>query len=166
MPLHFFWNFSSWESLVSRPHSISRADRTLLKNIGFQKFRSFFPREKPAKTFLPFHFSRNFAFKKVRLYKIWQFVFLYFDPSLFESTLNTFLFLAVLKMKQTYAKIYWMSTGLLWGERQIYTKIYIECPLVCYEEKKLNTAIHKNVIICNFILQFTFFESTHYTICL
>ena len=31
----------------------------------------------------------------------------------FENALNTFLFLAVLKMKQTYAKIYSMSTGLL-----------------------------------------------------
>jgi hypothetical protein len=136
----------------------------LLKNIGFQKLRSFFPREKPAKTSLPFHFSRNIAFKKVRLYKIWQFVFLYFDPSLFESTLNTFLFLTVLKTRQTYAKIYWMSTGLLWGERQFYTKIYIECPLVCYEGKNMNTAMHKNVIICNLILQSISFENalTHF----
>jgi len=43
--------------------------------------------------------------------------------------------------------------------KTIYTKIYIECPLVCYEEKKLNTAIHKNVTICNLYFNLPFLKA-------
>ncbi len=32
-------------------------------------------------------------------------------------------------------------------------KLNIECPLVCYEGKIMNAAMHKNVIICTLILQ-------------
>jgi hypothetical protein len=85
------------------------------KTSDFKNWGHFLLKKSLLKSFCSFTFFEISPLKKVRYPD--HTTCLYCDILFLKNHRYHILFLAALIMRQIYAKIYWMSPGLLWGER-------------------------------------------------